>query len=201
MPIHHNILAKPDDCAGRDGDRNCPAEDENGSIQHAADNHIPDFRATIRRQLQHKGGRHTAQEGFAQQERNQKRDADGKHNQQEHKAACQKQIAPCKKETRKENQRRETPIAGDEAIRKDGNEPLSGGFDDAAGGYPCGIAAKAHAHVERNLGYFPFLSYTANKSIVYPYFLFFHFCSIFFFLISTLLYLYTVDQPYKHLLC
>lgn len=145
MPIHHDILAKPDDCAGRDGNRHRSGEYKNRSVQHTADNHIPKLRAAIRRQLQNKGGRHTAQYGFAQQKGNSKRDADGKHNQKEHEAACGNRISPCKEKARKQNQRRETPITGNEAVREDGDQAFSGGFNDAAGCDPCGIAAKAHA--------------------------------------------------------
>ena len=148
MPIHHDILAKPDNCAGRDGNRHRSGEYKNRSVQHTADNHIPQLRAAIRRQLQNKGGRHTAQYSFAQQEGSQQRNTDGKHNQKEHEAACGNRISPCEEEARKKNQRWETPIAGNEAVREDGNQAFSGGFDDAAGCDPCGIAAKAHAHCQ-----------------------------------------------------
>ena len=53
----------------------------------------PQLRAAIRRQLQNKGGRHTAQYGFAQQKGSQQRNTDGKHNQKEHEAACGNRIS------------------------------------------------------------------------------------------------------------
>lgn len=63
----------------------------------------PQLRAAIRRQLQNKGGRHTAQYGFAQQKGSQQRNTDGKHNQKEHEAACGNRISPRRRSPKEES--------------------------------------------------------------------------------------------------
>ena len=146
MPSHRHILAKPNHNTGRDGNRNRSGKNKNGTIQHTADNNIRKLGAAIGRQLQHKGGRHPPQQCFAEQKGNSKCDADCKQNQQKNKAACGKRIAPCKEKAAKQNQRRKASVAWHKAVRQYGNQPLPWGLNDAAGRYPCGIAAKAHAH-------------------------------------------------------
>ena len=135
-----------------------PRQDEQRPVQHRADDDATDLRHAVRRQLQCKGGRHAAQQGFGQDFRHQQGRCDAADNgssqkqRREHRTArthCHTVLraAPvCKKHGQNGNQRRETPVAGNQTVGQDRQHALARGVDDAAAGNACGVAAETHAH-------------------------------------------------------
>lgn len=134
---------------GGRGDACGAPEYEQRAVEHGAQQHTPDLRLAVRRQLQRERGGHALEQRPRQQPGGGKGRADAQQDgggeQQRREPGAP--AAHADKEHRDHgDQRRETAVAGHEAVGQHGDEPFARAVDDPAADDPRRITAKPHAH-------------------------------------------------------
>jgi len=142
---------QPDEHACRQRHADGAAENKKRAVEQRADQHAPDLRDTVGRQLeQERGGRLVFPKCPGEQEGTQQRH---RCRQQEKAQHPQRRNQPGggQEHRQQRNEDGKPSVAGHKRIGYDRARPFAARFDDAAAGYAAGVAADAHAHRQRLL--------------------------------------------------
>lgn len=144
------LRQQPEQRARRGRHRRGAPEHEERPVEQRADEHLPELRHPVGRQLQQKGRGLPGQQRAAQERRH--REAHDEAQRQERRRPQRSQKAPSRaapasqKEARERDQRRKAAVAGRQRVGQHGDQPLALAGDDAAAGHARGVAAEAHHH-------------------------------------------------------